>query len=73
VNWTWRFVWDDAGSSARSDVVATSEPFPSRSDAETWLGEQWRELRSAGVEAVQLIEGDQAVGSPLRLEVSEDS
>lgn len=35
--------------------------FPSQSDAESWLGESWRELAAAGVESVTLVEGQQVL------------
>ena len=31
-------------------VMAQDQRFPSQSDAESWIGEQWPELRLAGVE-----------------------
>ena len=44
-----------------ADAVPTDPPppssFPSQSDAESWLGESWRELSAAGVETVTLVEG----------------
>jgi hypothetical protein len=49
----WRFTPADA---APTDPLAPSS-FPSQSDAESWLGESWRELSAAGVESVTLVEG----------------
>ena len=44
-----------------ADLVADDAPqpssFPSQSDAESWLGENWRALADAGVETVALIDG----------------
>ncbi|MDP9823604.1 hypothetical protein [Nocardioides massiliensis] len=42
--------------------------FPSQGDAETWLGESWRELRESGVSAVRLFEGDREVYGPMALD-----
>ena len=36
-------------------------------DAETWLGENWRELLSAGVHQVTLLDGDREVYGPMGL------
>ncbi len=58
--WTWRY--EDAGGLAVDPQVAPrGEAFPTQSDAETWLGENWRELRSAGVGSVTLLDGDREV------------
>ncbi len=50
--WTWRYL------TARGEPAGTasSEAFPTQSDAESWLGESWRELLDAGVERVTLME-----------------
>jgi hypothetical protein len=49
--WTWRY--EDAEGQA---VNGPSEAFSSQSDAESWLGQSWRELVSAGAAAVVLSE-----------------
>ncbi|MFS1300730.1 hypothetical protein [Streptosporangium longisporum] len=38
--------------------VTPSDTFPSQADAESWLGESWRELLDSGVEKVTLLEGE---------------
>ena len=40
---------------------------PTQGDAETWLGETWRELLDAGVDAVVLLEDDREVYGPMSL------
>jgi hypothetical protein len=50
-----------------------SESFASRSDAETWIGEQWRTLLADGVASVTLTHDDAVVGSALVLPATEDS
>ena len=42
--------------------------FPTRSDAETWLGEAYPDLAEDGVAAVTLFEGDREVYGPMSLE-----
>jgi hypothetical protein len=49
--WTWRY--EDANS---RPIDGPTEAFSSQSDAESWLGQSWRELASRGVSAVVLIE-----------------
>ncbi len=51
--WTWRY--EDA---AGAPVSGPAEVFGSQSDAESWLGQSWRELLSDGVSAVSLLEDE---------------
>ncbi|HET8604409.1 MAG TPA: hypothetical protein VFM09_10800 [Marmoricola sp.] len=44
------------------------QEFPTRSDAESWVGEFWSELAEEGVAAVTLFEGDREVYGPMSLE-----
>jgi hypothetical protein len=63
--WTWRLEAGDGGTVGdRLDVPA----FPSQSDAESWLGEVWRELVSAGASAATLLEDGRVVYGPMSLE-----
>jgi hypothetical protein len=64
--WTWRYEGPD-GAVVQPDGVAPPEQFPSQADAETWLGESWRELLEAGVAQVTLLEGDREVYGPMGL------
>ena len=41
--------------------------FPTRSDAETWLGEVYPDLADDGVASVTLFEGDREVYGPMSL------
>jgi hypothetical protein len=50
--WTWTYFDADGTAMTGEGLVTTG--FPSQSDAETWLGEQWRALAEAGVDAVTL-------------------
>jgi hypothetical protein len=40
---------------------------PTQGDAETWLGETWRELVDAGVDAVVLLDDGREVYGPMSL------
>jgi hypothetical protein len=51
--WTWRY--EDADGKEVGGPEA--EEFGSQSDAETWLGQAWREIAEAGVVQVTLREG----------------
>jgi hypothetical protein len=49
--WTWRY--EDAQGRA---VDGPNEAFSSQSDAESWVGQIWRDLASGGVSTVVLVE-----------------
>jgi hypothetical protein len=51
--WTWRY--EDA--KGRS-VDGPNEAFSSQSDAESWIGQTWRDLLAAGVVKVALVEDE---------------
>ena len=66
VAWTWRYESGDGTELTPADAPS-GEPFPTQSDAETWLGENWRELLSAGVDQVTLLETGRVVYGPMSL------
>jgi hypothetical protein len=53
MTWTWRY--EDADGAA---VAGPEETFTSQADAESWLGQTWRELISAGAATAALVEDD---------------
>ena len=61
--WTWRY--ETGTGSAVAGVHG--ESFPTQADAETWIGENWRDLLEAGVEQVVLLENERAVYGPMSL------
>jgi hypothetical protein len=63
--WTWSYLDADARAMTGGSLVTTG--FPSQSDAETWLGEQWRDLTDMGVEAVALLHEGTVVYGPMSL------
>ncbi len=68
MTWTWRYE-DSSGAPVEPDASApTAEAFPNQSDAESWVGETWRELLEAGVAQVTLFEGDRKVYGPMGLD-----
>jgi hypothetical protein len=72
--WAWRYEGANGQSQAGHDAASTgtgiasstgsgvpagnNETFPSQSDAESWLGQSWRELVAAGVVTAILVEDD---------------
>ncbi len=66
--WHWQLL-DAAGADISDDVATPGPPprFAAQGDAETWVGEVWRELVEAGVDAVTLLEGDRHVYGPMSL------
>jgi hypothetical protein len=63
--WRWRL--EDASGGEVTAEGLGSPDFPSQSDAESWVGEAWRELLDAGVDSVTLLEGDREVYGPMSL------
>jgi hypothetical protein len=68
-SWRWR-LHDASGAdvSDQHDPSGRELRFPSQGDAETWVGEMWRDLAEAGVDAVTLLEGDREVYGPMSLQ-----
>ncbi|SEL19245.1 hypothetical protein [Nonomuraea pusilla] len=64
---TWRWRYENANGSEVTDRVLPREVFPSQADAESWLGENWRDLLAAGVERVALLEEDRVEYAGLSL------
>jgi hypothetical protein len=67
--WHWRF--EDASGAevavAEGGTAASAGGFPSQSDAESWVGEVWRELVDEGVDQVSLFEAGRQVYGPMSL------
>lgn len=64
---TWRWRYEDANGVELSDRPLPREVFASQSDAESWLGESWRDLLESGVEQVTLLEDDRVEYSGMSL------
>jgi hypothetical protein len=71
MTWTWQFQKAD-GAPAGSRSLP-KETFGSQGDAETWLGEQWRNLLDSGVDQVSLMEDGRCEYGPMSLHPAEDS
>jgi len=68
--WTWRYEDADGGEVVPAEAP-TAEAFPTQSDAETWLGENWRELLSSGVQQVTLLDSGREVYGPMSLRAAD--
>ncbi len=64
--WRWRLEKAD-GQEVQVEGEDGSARFPSQSDAESWVGEVWRDLLEEGVDQVTLFEGDREVYGPMSL------
>jgi hypothetical protein len=51
--WSWRYEDVDG-----KPVTGPVEAFSSQADAESWIGQAWRELADTGVTKVTLVEDD---------------
>jgi hypothetical protein len=70
---SWRWRYEDATGAevapAEGGTAAEGVGFPSQSDAESWIGEVWRDLLDEGVEQVTLFEADRLVYGPMSLQM----
>ena len=69
VPFSWRYETLDGAAAAAAGLP--HERFPTQADAESWIGETWRELLDGGVDQVTLLEGDRVVYGPMSLHPSE--
>ncbi|MFE9257154.1 hypothetical protein [Streptomyces sp. NPDC006879] len=51
--WTWRF---EKADGTQTEPAVQPEEFTTQGDAETWIGEVWKDLLDEGVENVRLFE-----------------
>ncbi|MEU7277615.1 hypothetical protein AB0A69_02290 [Streptomyces sp. NPDC045431] len=66
--WTWRFERSDG-----TEVQPATQPeeFTTQGDAESWLGETWKDLLDEGVEQVHLFEDETKIYGPMSLREAE--
>ncbi|MGC0414757.1 hypothetical protein [Embleya sp. AB8] len=67
MSWVWRYE-DADGASVEGPQT---EDFTNQSDAESWLGETWKDLLAAGIEQVSLLEDDVVVYEHMSLRAAE--
>jgi hypothetical protein len=63
--WRWRLLGPDGAEVSATEYA--DQRFASQGDAESWVGETWRELVEQGVDAVVLLEHDREVYGPMSL------
>ncbi|MFI8516598.1 hypothetical protein ACIGEZ_02010 [Streptomyces sp. NPDC085481] len=63
--WTWRFEKSDGTEVA---PAVTPEEFTTQGDAESWIGENWRELLDGGADQVTLSEDGSKIYGPMPLD-----
>lgn len=64
---TWKWLVESADG-VSAELASEPPTFTSQSDAESWLGEVWRDLVEAGAVQVTLLEDDHVVYGPMSLE-----
>lgn len=65
--WTWRYETADGVELEETEARSGSPVFPTQADAESWVGEIWRELLEAGVDQVSLLDDGRVVYGPMSL------
>lgn len=65
MTWIWKFENESGGEVDAGDLAGAE--FSAQGDAETWLGEIWRDLVEAGVDKVVLVEDGRVVYGPMSL------
>jgi hypothetical protein len=64
-SFTWRYETGDGAVVTAPELATTG--FPNQADAESWVGESWRDLLAAGVDQVTLLCDDEPVYGPMSL------
>lgn len=64
MSWTWRI---DKTDGSEVPLGFDVPDFSAQGDAESWLGEVWRELAEAGAEQATLVEDGRVVYGPMSL------
>lgn len=66
---TWMWIYQDSSGTPVPNLtdVANIDGFLTQSDAESYIGESWKELLDQGVDAVTLYEDEREVYGPMSL------
>jgi hypothetical protein len=67
MSWHWRLEDPTGAAVDPADVGVEMPENDNQGDAESWLGEHWRDLLSRGVATVTLFEGTTKVYGPMGL------
>ncbi|MEU2821087.1 hypothetical protein ACFVG1_06240 [Streptomyces bacillaris] len=63
--WTWRFEKSDG---TETEPALQPEEFTTQGDAESWIGEYWKELLEGGAAQVTLFEDSVKIYGPMSLQ-----
>ncbi|GGQ16940.1 hypothetical protein [Streptomyces roseolilacinus] len=63
--WTWRFEKSDG---TEVEPAVRPEEFTTQGDAESWIGETWRDLLEGGADQVTLFEDGAKIYGPMPLD-----
>jgi hypothetical protein len=69
---TWSWQYEKADGSLAASRSLPKESFGSQGDAETWLGEHWKDLLDAGVDQVSLMDDGKREYGPMSLHPADD-
>ena len=67
MSWRWRLEDPSGGEIDPAALGMTVPDSDNQGDAESWLGENWRELLARGVATVTLFDGETEVYGPMGL------
>jgi hypothetical protein len=70
MTWHWRLEDPSGAAIDPASVGVEMAEADNQGDAESWLGENWRELLARGVATVTLFNGDDEVYGPMSLAAS---
>lgn len=66
--WTWRFEKSDG---TETQPAVAPDEFTTQGDAESWVGEVWKELADGGADQVTLFEDANKIYGPMSLHPQE--
>ncbi len=68
MSWNWQYFDNDGAIIDTPVEPCVTSTFPSQIDAEAYVSDTWPQLRSAGISAVTLLDGDRVVYGPMSLD-----
>ena len=68
--WTWRFEKTDG---VEVQPVVEPEEFTTQGDAESWIGEYWKDLLAGGTDQVHLFEDTTKIYGPMSLKEAQEA
>ncbi|ROQ69534.1 hypothetical protein EDD93_4035 [Streptomyces sp. 840.1] len=66
--WTWRFEKSDG---TETEPALQPEEFTTQGDAESWIGEYWKELLDGGAAQVTLFDDGTKIYGPMSLQAEQ--